>query len=80
VLLRGPDGRALEGLPMDMRTSSWLQTVVKHRHGDEGYEMEERTPAPSDNDPERGWEHGRIFYCKPCDEEIKVQPKPERKR
>lgn len=43
--------------------------AVEHRHGDEWYPMEDRTPA----DPEREWARHRIFYCSRCAEEIRVE-------
>jgi hypothetical protein len=53
---------------------------VQHRHGDEWYEMEERSPAHRPDDPEREWANTRIYHCAQCDEEVRFQQTPERRR
>jgi hypothetical protein len=64
---------------MDIRLSPNMDVAVQHRHGDQWFEMEERGPATA-GDPERDWAHGRVYYCTPCDEEIRVQVRPTDKR
>jgi hypothetical protein len=27
---------------------------------------------PAQHDPEQGWQYGRVFVCKVCDEEVRV--------
>ena len=65
---------------MDQRIESLLGAIVQHRHGNDWYEMEDRTPAHNPTDQERGWGRGRIFYCAQCDEEIRIQPPPADRR
>jgi hypothetical protein len=60
-----------------LQAQSWLSAVVEHRHGDDWYPMEDRTPAHNPTDREREWSRGRIYYCAQCDEEIRVKLSPD---
>jgi hypothetical protein len=55
---------------------------LHHSHGaDDWHDMVEVTPAhdAAEGDPEREWQHGRIFRCASCEEEIRVVvPETER--
>jgi hypothetical protein len=55
-----------------VRASSQLLRV-EHRHGDEWVRLE---PSPehdsAEGDVERGWQFGRLFRCRTCDEEVRV--------
>ena len=58
---------------MDILRANALSFRVEHRHGDRWVRLE---PSPqhdvAETDPERSWEHGRIFSCPECDEQVRV--------
>ena len=49
--------------------------VVEHRHSDGSWGRMESKPGhhdPAQHDPEAGWQYGRIFECKSCEEEVRI--------
>jgi len=49
--------------------------VIEHRHSDGSWSALEPSPQrhdPAQHDPERGWEHGRVFKCAACEEEVRI--------
>jgi hypothetical protein len=53
--------------------------VFEHRHSDGSWNPLEPVRGhhdPAEHDPERQWEHGQIFRCKVCEEEIRVSLDP----
>jgi hypothetical protein len=51
--------------------------VIEHRHSDGTWGRMEPEPEhhdPAQHDPEEGWQYGRIFKCKTCDEEVRLAP------
>jgi hypothetical protein len=52
-----------------------LALRLEHRHEDGSWARLEPRPSPHDPaelDPERHWDHGRIYVCPSCNEEIRV--------
>ena len=46
---------------------------VEHRHADQWVRLEPARPLDSAaDDPERGWERGRIYECPACHEQVRV--------
>lgn len=48
---------------------------IEHRHSDGSWSPLELVPShhdPAQHDPERDWEHGRVFKCKACEEEVRI--------
>lgn len=54
---------------------------IEHRHGDQWVQLE-AAPAHdvAQHDPEVAWEHGRIYRCPSCAEEIRVVDDAELRR
>jgi hypothetical protein len=49
--------------------------VLEHRHSDGSWGRMEPEPEhhdPAQHDPEEGWQRGRIFVCRACEEEVRV--------
>jgi hypothetical protein len=53
---------------------------VEHRHSDGTWSRMELGPEhhdPAQHDPEAGWQHGRVFICRACEEEVRIASAPE---
>lgn len=51
------------------------ELVLEHRHSDGTWGRMEAEPEhhdPAQHDPERGWQHGRVFICRACEEEVRI--------
>jgi hypothetical protein len=65
---------------MDQARLAEIALRIEHRHDDGTWgEMREHRGhhAPSDHDPERGWNLRRIFRCTSCSESLTVVPGEE---
>jgi hypothetical protein len=56
--------------------SGWGLDIGRAQHHDKDgswHDMEDVTDDVAREDPERGWFRGRIFRCKVCDEEFRIE-------
>jgi len=57
------------------QSASFELTRWQHSHGDgEWHDMYDVTPAhdSTEADPEREWDHARIYRCSTCEHEVRV--------
>jgi hypothetical protein len=55
---------------------SEIMLRVEHRHADGTWSTMEpkREPHdPAELDPEEDWQHGHVYICKACQEEIRIE-------